>query len=90
MIHCNLKPDNVFLDVDGRVKLGDFGVAAFTQKFGYNATDLGLDKDAFRYLAPELFAENGYTEKVDLYSYAMVCYFINKMEHPFAAETLSE
>ena len=90
MVHCNLNPDNIFLDQDGRVKLGDFGVAAFTQKFGYNVSSDHIAQDTFRYLAPELFEAKSHDEKVDQYSYAMVCIFMNKSVSPFSEETLNE
>ncbi len=64
VLHGDIKPDNVFLDAKGRLKLGDFGLAEFT----------GAASAAYHtpgYTAPEILAgERQITVQTDLYAVA--------------------
>lgn len=57
IIHCDIKPDNVILFPDGRVRLTDFGIAKVAQKtirgsgtgtVGYMAPEQAMGKPSFR------------------------------------------
>ena len=62
IIHRDVKPSNIFIGDDGRVKLGDFGLACL-------AADSIRDKSGTkRYMAPEVLNGGKATETSDLYS----------------------
>ena len=62
IIHRDVKPSNIFIAGDGRVKLGDFGLACLAAE---GANDKSGTK---RYMAPEVLNGGEATEASDLYS----------------------
>lgn len=48
IIHCDIKPDNLILFADGRLRLADFGIAKFARK-----TIQGSASGSVGYMAPE-------------------------------------
>ena len=102
IVHRDLKPENIFIDSDGDVRIGDFGLArpgdyrtsvnnprtATREVFGSFTKDVGTAS----YVAPEVrSAGNGkYNEKADMYSLGVI---LLEMNVPFStgmerAETL--
>ena len=64
-MHSDIKPANILLDADENVKIGDFSLAMSletpdTLRFGRRGT--------LSYMAPEMFQENGYDKRVDVWS----------------------
>lgn len=75
MVHQDLKPENVMIDRDGRVKILDFGT---TLIFGTDEIASPLDKSvpqgSVNYVAPEyLMGERG-SFRSDLFSLAVIAY----------------
>ena len=69
IIHFDLKPSNLLVDGEGRLKITDFGVAA-------EASDL-FDRrirGTFHYMAPEVIRQDEVDPRADLYSFGMTLY----------------
>ena len=76
-IHRDLKPDNIFIDNQMHVKLGDFGISCLidinTQVTYSKTSGVGT----LFFMAPEMLNKyNHYTNKVDVYSFGVVLYYI--------------
>jgi LIM domain kinase 1 len=68
IIHRDIKSENILCDSDFHVKLCDFGFARIAQQ----ASRMSLC-GSFYFNAPELLLGNPYNEKVDVYSFGIVC-----------------
>mmetsp|Transcript_33130 Transcript_33130/g.30047 ORF Transcript_33130/g.30047 Transcript_33130/m.30047 type:complete len:211 (-) Transcript_33130:1251-1883(-) len=71
IIYRDLKPENILLDMDGHVKLADFGLCKIVNsKHDLNYTFCGSPE----YLAPELLSKSGYNFSVDFYCMGILLY----------------
>ncbi|KAH9658983.1 phosphoenolpyruvate carboxylase kinase 1 [Citrus sinensis] len=87
VVHRDVKPENVFLDSRGKVKLGDFGSADWL--LGEMGTTSGVVGTPY-YVAPEVVMGREYGEKVDVWSAGVVLYTILAGIPPFYGETAAE
>jgi serine/threonine-protein kinase len=88
LVHRDIKPHNLLLDRDDRVKIADFGVArslAETQ-----LTVVGSVLGSARYLAPEQAAGRPVTPAADIYSLGATLYQLLCGRTPHDGETLTE
>jgi serine/threonine protein kinase len=86
MVYRDLKPANILLDGAGRIRLGDFGSAKLIER----ATHLSKNYQGTpQYQAPEIYDEDSYTEKIDVFSFSLVLYEI-LVGHPVYPAMLSE
>jgi serine/threonine protein kinase len=70
--HRDLKPSNILLDENHRPRVCDFG-SSCTQEM--DRTQTGGDQiGTLQYRAPELWENDVYTEKVDIFSFALILY----------------
>lgn len=85
IIHRDLKPENLGLASDGRLKLFDFGLCRCVQKRSSQdqAYEMTGNTGSLRYMAPEVVLNQQYTEKVDVYSFAIVVWTIACNKPPF-------
>ena len=86
LLHRDLKPANVMLDGRGRVRLTDFGLAAFAE---------GLDRREVRsgtpqYMAPEQLAGEDVSPRSDVYALGLVLYEVFTGRAAFQADSLEE
>ncbi|WP_053956947.1 Stk1 family PASTA domain-containing Ser/Thr kinase [Inediibacterium massiliense] len=85
IIHRDIKPHNILITEDGRVKVTDFGIArAVTSS---TVTNTGNVIGSVHYFSPEQ-ARGGYIdEKSDLYSLGIVLYEMATGKVPFEGES---
>ena len=86
IVHRDIKPDNIFFDFKGKLKIGDFGSAAWLGELG---TVDGLVGTPY-YIAPEVVMGRAYNEKVDVWSAGVVLYVLLAGVPPFYGETVEE
>lgn len=87
VIHRDIKPANLFVSADGVYKLGDFGVAKRLEETGY----AGSKQGTILYMAPEVYANQAYDTRADIYSLGLVMYqLMNRGELPFDTGTFSD
>ncbi|KAF8609003.1 kinase-like protein [Ceratobasidium sp. AG-I] len=79
ILHRDLKPENVFLDSDGYVKLGDFGLAKQISYATFTQTYVGTPY----YMSPELINEKQYDTKSDIWSLGCLIYELCAQNPPF-------
>lgn len=74
VVHRDVKPANVLLSADGRVGLGDFGIARLGTEPDGDEPGAGLGTPA--YMAPEQYREQrgGQGPQTDVYALAVVLY----------------
>ncbi|MGN6741949.1 MAG: protein kinase domain-containing protein, partial [Amnibacterium sp.] len=83
IIHRDLKPENVLLADDGRIKIGDFGLArAATSHTASGQALLGT----IAYLSPELVTRGIADTRSDVYAVGIMMYEMLTGEQPFKGE----
>ena len=79
VIHRDIKPQNIFIAPDGTYKLGDFGVAKTAER-----TTSGTKTGTYKYMAPEVYNNQPYGARADIYSLGLVLYWmLNDRRTPF-------
>ncbi|HEV2981558.1 MAG TPA: Stk1 family PASTA domain-containing Ser/Thr kinase [Solirubrobacteraceae bacterium] len=84
VIHRDLKPHNVLLDEDGRVRVTDFGIA---RAGASDMTLTGSIMGTAQYLSPEQAQGHPVGETSDLYSVGVILYELLTGVVPFEGET---
>jgi serine/threonine protein kinase len=64
IVHRDIKLENIFLDTDGNVKIGDFSHAAYSEQSSSAETIYGT----LGYMAPESFSSEQRGCEVDIWS----------------------
>ena len=80
ILHRDMKPQNILISSQGRVKLCDFGFARAMSKETVMVTSI---KGTPLYMAPELVQEQPYNETADLWSLGVILYELFTGQPPF-------
>ncbi|WP_460802150.1 Stk1 family PASTA domain-containing Ser/Thr kinase [Microbacterium sp. GXF6406] len=83
IVHRDVKPENVLLAEDGRIKIGDFGLARATT--ANTATGQQL-LGTIAYLAPELVTRGTADARSDIYALGILLYEMLTGEQPYKGE----
>ena len=82
IIHRDIKPQNMLISRDGKVKVADFGIARAVSSQTVNATAVG----SVHYISPEQ-ARGGYCdERSDIYSFGITMYEMLTGRVPFEGD----
>ncbi|OLB38044.1 MAG: hypothetical protein AUH11_07710 [Acidobacteria bacterium 13_2_20CM_57_17] len=79
LIHRDIKPDNVLIE-GSKLKIGDFGISKFVDESTRLHTFKG--RQHIWYMAPEGWANQANTIKIDVYSVGLVFYEILALQNP--------
>ncbi|GAA4282598.1 hypothetical protein GCM10022261_01290 [Brevibacterium daeguense] len=88
VVHRDVKPGNILVTPDFRVKITDFGIARVADQAPLTRT--GQVMGTAQYLAPEQATGKGSTPKSDLYSLGIIMYEALAGERPFTGESQVE
>ena len=83
IIHRDIKPDNILLDLEGRLKISDFGVSAIKKD---DVEDLlkchGSMAGPIQFMAPEMALGGSYDFKSDLYMLGLTFFILMSNQMP--------
>ena len=87
IVHRDVKPENVLIADDGRVKVADFGLAKAVGTDTQHTATGGVLIGTVSYLAPELVAEGTSDARADVYAVGVVLYELLTGSKPHEGET---
>jgi serine/threonine protein kinase len=84
IIHGDVKPGNILVTPENKVKLGDFGIARLTTQLSASGQLMGTPA----YLAPEQIQDEFQDQRSDQFSFGIVFYQMLTGVRPFAGNSL--
>ncbi|MGG7465509.1 serine/threonine-protein kinase [Plantibacter sp. YIM 135347] len=85
LVHRDIKPGNLLITPDGRVKITDFGIARIADQVPLTAT--GQVMGTVQYLSPEQASGHPASPSTDIYSLGIVAYECLAGRRPFTGES---
>jgi len=85
LVHRDIKPGNLLITPDGRVKITDFGIARIADQVPLTAT--GQVMGTVQYLSPEQASGHPASPTTDVYSLGIVAYECLAGRRPFTGES---
>ncbi len=85
LVHRDVKPGNLLITPEGRVKITDFGIARIADQVPLTAT--GQVMGTVQYLAPEQASGHMATSATDVYSLGIVAYECLAGRRPFTGDS---
>ncbi|MEZ4649765.1 MAG: protein kinase [Candidatus Eisenbacteria bacterium] len=87
VIHRDIKPGNIQVLENGRVKIVDFGIARVDSEAGTTMTHASLGTP--RYMSPEQIRGEGVDRRSDIFSYGALAYELIAETVPFEGENVT-
>eukprot|EP00049_Salpingoeca_infusionum_P010712 m.185162 g.185162 ORF g.185162 m.185162 type:complete len:745 (-) comp14725_c3_seq1:487-2721(-) len=89
-IHRDVKAANMFLDSQGNIKLGDFGIARVLEDNAarMSARTCVTPVGTPMMMAPEMASAKAYGQKVDVWALGCVLYELVQLKPPFIAQSM--
>ena len=87
VFHRDVKPSNIMIQDDGRVKIADFGIAKVA--WAKTMTETGMVMGSPYYMAPEQLKGEPVTGRTDQFALAGVAYTVLTGKKPFDADTVA-
>ncbi len=88
IVHRDVKPSNILLDTQGRVKVTDFGIAKVTGQ-STELTVAGSVMGSPQYLSPEQIRGEELDGRSDIFSLGVVLYELLSGKRPFDGDTIT-
>ncbi len=88
VVHRDVKPANIMLLTDGKVKIMDFGIARVQRDEGARLTQHGFMVGTVSYMAPEQLTGSEADALCDIWAYGVIYYELLTGQHPFHAVDL--
>ncbi len=85
-VYRDLKPENVLLDLQGHIRLADFGLCKLLPTDRLTATVCGTHT----YAAPEMLSSQPYGVSVDLWAFGTFLYHVLRGRTPYEARDLDQ
>lgn len=85
LVHRDIKPGNLLITPEGRVKITDFGIARIADQVPLTAT--GQVMGTVQYLSPEQASGHSASPSTDIYSLGIVAYEALAGRRPFTGES---
>ncbi|MCP4692205.1 MAG: protein kinase [Desulfobacterales bacterium] len=90
IIHRDIKPPNIIVSPDGRVKITDFGIARIEDPDMARLTRAGVILGTPMYMSPEQVAGEQLDGRSDLYSLGVILYQLSTRKRPSWGTNLGE
>ncbi|MFA6755024.1 MAG: protein kinase [Bacilli bacterium] len=89
IIHRDIKPQNIYYDANGEIKLGDFGIS-FLLNSNFNVNENKRVMGTAQYLAPEIIRGKTPSFQSDIYAMGITFFEILTGKVPFEGSTPAE
>jgi serine/threonine protein kinase len=86
ILHRDVKSQNIFIDDNGVLRLGDFGIS---RELASTNAKLNTQAGTPYFMAPEVLQGIPYDSKADMWSLGVIAYELITLEKPFEAEQLA-
>ena len=88
IVHQDIKPSNIIIQPDGRIKITDFGIAHIEDPSAPHQTQTGEILGSLTYMSPEQVMSQTVDGRTDLYSLGGLLYELCTGLRPFQGENL--
>ncbi|CAK9078603.1 unnamed protein product [Durusdinium trenchii] len=83
IVHRDLKPLNLLLTKHLEVKIADLGISKMMAAVASDVYNMTGGVGSWLYMAPEVVRHQHYNEKVDIYAFALIMFFMSAGKAPF-------